>query len=65
MISNDQELEVTQQRLVKMQKILAQLRVTAHPGEFEMVASGYRAELERMHRQIMEYLTSPAQQASA
>jgi hypothetical protein len=44
MIQNDQELEVTQERIVYFQRLLAQLRVTARPEEFPAVASGYKAE---------------------
>lgn len=61
MIQNDQELEVTQQRIIKLQKLLAQLRIKASPKEFELVSSGYRAELERMHREVMDYLMTPIQ----
>lgn len=57
MIRNDQEMEVTQERIVYFQRLLAQLRVTARPEEFALVASGYRAEIQRMQDEILEYLT--------
>jgi hypothetical protein len=57
MIRNDQEMEVTQERILYFQRLLAQLRVTARPEEFASVASGYRAEIQRMQDEILEYLT--------
>lgn len=57
MIANERELAVTQQRIGEFQRILAQLRVTARPQEFPMIAGGYRAEIERMQREVLEYLT--------
>jgi len=59
MITNDQELTVTQARLVKVQGWLLKLRQTARPEEFEAVASGYRLEIERMQAEEMEYLLHP------
>jgi hypothetical protein len=60
MIHNDQEMEVTQERIMYFQRLLAQLRVTATPEEFPMVASGYRAEIERMQKEILDYLMQHA-----
>ena len=57
MIQNDQEMEVTHERIAYFQRLLAQLRVAARPEEFTMVASGYRAEIQRMQKEILEYLT--------
>jgi hypothetical protein len=59
MITNDQELTVTQERLAKVQGWLMKLRQTARPEEFEAVASGYRLEIERMQAEEMEYLLQP------
>ena len=63
MIRNDQEMEVTQERIVYFQRLLAQLRVTARPEEFALVASGYRAEIQRMQDEILEYLTRHASES--
>ena len=60
MIQNDQELEGTQERIAYFQRLLAQLRVTATPDEFPLVASGYRAEIEQMQAEVLEYLTRHA-----
>ena len=62
MIRNDQELQVTQERIAYFQRLLAQLRVTSDPDEFPLVASGYRAELEKMQREVLDYLTRHASQ---
>ncbi len=60
MIRNDQELQTTQQRIAYFQRLLAQLRVTAAPEEFPVVAGGYRAEIIRMQDEVLEYLTRHA-----
>jgi hypothetical protein len=60
MIHNDQELEATQERIAYFSRLLAQLRVTATPKEFPVVASGYRAEITRMQDEVLEYLTRHA-----
>lgn len=60
MIENDRELAVTQQRIAEFQRILAQLRITARPQEFPAIASGYRAEIEKMQAEVLNYLTSHA-----
>lgn len=57
MIHNDQEMEATQERIAYFQRLLAQLRVTARPEEFSAVTSGYRTEIQRMQKEILDYLT--------
>ena len=56
MIQNDEELAVTQNRIVEFQKILAQLRVAARPEEFGLITGGYLCELERMQDDVLDYL---------
>jgi len=58
-IRNDQELEVTQGRILQFQRWLAQLRQTARSEEFEAVANGYRLEIECMQAEVLEYLLRP------
>ena len=65
MIRNDQELAVTQDRIAYFEGLLAKLRVSARPSEFPSVASGYRAEIERMHGEVLEYLTQHASETEA
>ena len=59
MISSEQELQTTQERIERFQHLLAQMRRTARPQEFEAAASGYRLEIERMQGEVMEYLLHP------
>ncbi len=59
MITNDQELQGTQERIAYFERLLSQLRATATPEEFRMMAAGYRAELERMQAEVVRYLTRP------
>ncbi|RIK76744.1 hypothetical protein DCC62_10875 [candidate division KSB1 bacterium] len=60
MIQNDQEMEATHDRIAYFQRLLAQLRVTAKPEEFAAVASGYRAEIQRMQKEVLDYLMQHA-----
>ena len=61
MIQNDQELAVTRERISYFLDLLARLRVSSRPEELPLVTSGYRAEVERMQREMLDYLTQPAQ----
>ncbi len=65
MIRDDNELAVTQERIAKFLGLLSQLRVTSLPEEFPFVASGYRAEVERMQRDVLDYLTRQSTPAKA
>jgi hypothetical protein len=60
MIQNDQELKVTQERIAYFLDLLARLRKSSRPEELALVTSGYRAEVERMQREVLDYLTQPA-----
>ncbi len=57
MIRDDNELAVTQERISYFLGLLQQFRVTARPEEFPALASGYRAEVEGMQREVLDYLT--------
>ena len=59
MIRNDQELQMTQERIARFQRWLADLRQTARPEEFEAMTSSYRLEIERMQAEVLEYLIRP------
>jgi hypothetical protein len=63
MIANDIELSATQERIVWMQKLLAQLRVTASADEYPLVASGYLSEVEKMQADVMSYLRKHSSQS--
>ena len=64
MIANDEELKGTQARIAYFEDLLAQMRVAASPELFPSMASGYRAEIEKMQREVLEYLTRHASQPS-
>jgi hypothetical protein len=64
MIQNDQELEAMQERIKYFYHLLMQLRFKAKPEEFSAVASGYRAEIERMQDEVLDYLTRHASEAA-
>jgi hypothetical protein len=64
MIENDRELAVTQERVAYFLRLLAQLRVSSRPDEFPLVAGGYRAEVERMQQEILDYLTRHASETA-
>ena len=57
MIQNDTELKTSQQRIAYFQDLLLQLRVKVSAEEFTLVSSGYRAEIEKMQEEVLDYLT--------
>lgn len=59
MISNDQELQVTQDRIAHFQRWVVQMRQSARPEEFEAVTGGYRLEIERMQAEVLSYILRP------
>ena len=65
MIQNEQELKVTRDRVSYLLDLLARLRASSRPEELALVSSGYRAEVERMQREVLDYLTQPAIQTTA
>jgi hypothetical protein len=64
MIQNDEELAVTRERITYFLDLLGRLRVSSRPEELALVTSGYRAEVERMQREMLDYLTQPLSKAS-
>jgi hypothetical protein len=64
MISNDDELKGTRARIAYFEDLLAQMRVAASAELFPSMASGYRAEIEKMQREVLEYLTRHVSQPS-
>jgi hypothetical protein len=60
MIANDQQLAASQERIAYFQSLLAQFRISASPEEFPAMASGCRAEIEKMQKEVLEYLTRHA-----
>ena len=57
MISNDQELQVTLERIRYFQRQVASLRqVENNPANYRLSVSGYLAELDRMYLEVRDYL---------
>lgn len=58
MIANDQELEVTLERIARFQAQVAHLRKTEiNPGNYRAAVSGFLAEIDRMQLEVREYLS--------
>ncbi len=62
---NDQELKVARERITYLLDLLARLRVSSRAEELALVSGGYRAEVERMQRDVLDYLTRPASETTA
>ncbi len=65
MIANDEELQVTLERIARFQAQLAHLRRTeTNPANYRAAASGFLTEIDRMQLEVREYLsTHPAETA--
>ncbi len=58
MIANDRELQVTLDRLARLQSQVAHLRKTeTNPANYRASASGFLAEIDRMQSEVREYLS--------
>lgn len=58
MIANDQELEVTLERIRRFQAQVSHLRkVETNPVNYRLSASGFMAEIDRMQLEVREYLS--------
>lgn len=58
MIANDQELQITLERISKFQHQVAHLRnVETNPENYHGSASGFLAEIDRMQLDVREYLS--------
>jgi len=63
MINNDQELQVTLERIARFQRQVAELRrKETNPTNFRLAVSGYLAEIDRMNLEVREYLLSHPQE---
>jgi len=66
MISNDQELEATLERIRRLQQQLAHLRkLETNPVNYRLSSYGFLAEVDRMQLEVREYLSLPATPANA
>ncbi len=56
MIGNDAELKTMRERVATVEQLILTLRSIALPEEWAALSSGYRFEIERMQREILDYL---------
>ncbi len=66
MIANDQELQVTLERIARFQRQVSTLRESeTDPANYHSSASGFLAEIDRMQLEVRDYLSlHPAELAS-
>jgi len=58
MIANDQELNVTLERIAKFQRQVSHLRnEETNPENYHASVSGFLAEIDRMQLEVREYLS--------
>jgi len=58
MITNDQELEATFARITRFQAQVAHMRkVETNATNYRLASSGFLAEIDRMQREVREYLS--------
>ena len=57
MIQSDVELSATQDRIAFFERTVAQMRVTCSPTEFPHMAGAWLTEINRMHKEVMDYLS--------
>lgn len=65
MIQSDEGLEFARKRISYLLDLLARIRKGSRPEELPLVTGGYRAEVEKMQREVLDYLTAPAATAKA
>ncbi len=58
MIQNDQELQITRERIARLENQVARLRqVETNPANYHASASGFLAEIDRRQLEVREYLS--------
>ena len=58
MIANDQEVQVTLERIARFQARVAHLRrMETNPVNYHASVSGFLAEIDRMQLEVREYLS--------
>jgi hypothetical protein len=66
MIRSDAELQVTLERIRRVQEQLGELRrQETNPVNYRLSSGGFIAELDRMQLEVREYLATPPQFATA
>jgi len=58
MIENDIELDATRERIIRFWKMVDAIRKTEkNPGNYRSSAGGFLAEIDKMNREVREYLS--------
>ena len=58
MIQNDRELQITRERIARLEDQVARLRqVETNPANYHASASGFLAEIDRIQLEVREYLS--------
>ena len=58
MVTNEQELQVTLDRIARFQKQLTDLRqMETNPANYRASVSGFLAEIDRMQLEVRDYLS--------
>lgn len=66
MISNDDELRFTLERIARFQRQIEHLRrVESNPANYRLSAAGFLAEIDRMNLDVREYLSRHPSEAGA
>lgn len=66
MIANDDELQVTIERIRRFQEQVAQLRrMESNPMNYRLSVGGFLAEIDRMQLEVREYLSALPTESAA
>lgn len=65
MITNNQELAVTQQRIRQFHDLLLRLRQSETVENYVLMVNGYLLEIDKMNEEVRCYLASPPKQHTA
>ena len=58
MIENDIELDATRERIIRFWKMVDAIRKgEINPGNYRSSAGGFLAEIDKMNREVREYLS--------
>jgi hypothetical protein len=58
MIANDEQLQITMERIARFQNQVTHLRKTeTNPVNYRAAVSGFLAEIDRMQLEVREYLS--------
>ncbi len=65
MIQNDTELTATRERIAYFLDLIARMRIACRPEEYASMSGGYRAEVDKMQKEVMEYLSRHVSETTA